>query len=631
MAAIHRDQGWSRHEWRHDVFVSFRGEELRNSFASHLFRAMDRVGIDCFRDDDEREVGEKIHPKLVDAIRRSRFSLALFSPRYGESRWCLNELVEMLDFHEKNRLRGHVFMPVFYKVKTGDVRKQTGKFGRYFEEYCKEISAGDTQIQTWKTALREAGSTSGWRLNDQSEAELIDKIVDHLLSNILRSSAPYLPEDVVPIESQVDEVISLLELIPRHCEPPVRVIGIHGNRGMGKTTLAGMVYNHVCFEFEGFSFLQLDDNADRDNLVHLQRKLLLDVFKINSPQFHDLRSNANEIKRKIRRRKLLLVLDNITSKDQVRHFGIEDRGRLLSQGSRVIITTRHRQVLDDLCVDDKYHVKKMGRSDSLRLFSRRVFGSDHPHEGFEELCESVLNIDNVRPSDLVDLASVLCGMVKEGWSEGIEKWKKNRKVFCRDLIQRVLSKRPIPHSHGSGLNLTYPIHDQGRMTFLTNPIRDFLNNVNSSANGLTTLLIGHPGGQFFSIPLHTMEGVLDTLSVYQALSIKLEKGGEYRAVENTERRNGNRSTMHVWISLFRKMGIVKPPRGAGRLTWERTNEEQPSRFTEDVEAQSSIPVLLQNSLHIQEEEPASDLKVEELTGATPGTEARDAPKRDMIY
>ncbi|KAI4367532.1 hypothetical protein MLD38_023262 [Melastoma candidum] len=584
MAAVHHYQGRSGHHWKHDVFVSFRGEELRNSFASHLFRALDRAGIDCFRDDDEREIGEKIHPKLVDAIRRSRFSLALFSRRYGESRWCLNELVEILDFHEKNKHRGHVFMPIFYKVKTKDVRNQTGKFGRCFLEYCKEICVCDTQIETWKKALREAGSTSGWRLNDLSEADLIDKIVDHLLSNILRSSAPYLPEDVVPIESQVEEVMSLLEMSPGQCEPPVRVVGIHGNRGMGKTTLTGMVYDRVCFEFEGFSFLQLDDNANRDNLVYLQKKLLLDVFKINSQQFHDLRSNADEIKRKIRCRKLLLVLDNVTSKDQVRHFGIGDRGRLLSQGSRVIITTRHKHLLEELCVHEKYYVKKMSRSDSLQLFSHHVFGCNHPHEGFKELCESILDIGNIRPSDLVELASVLSGMVRERWPEGIEKWRKNRKVFCPDLIQRVLSKRPIPHSHGSRLNLPYTIHDLGRMA-LSYPILDFFNSFNSSADGLTMLLIGRPGGQFFTIPLQNMGEVLDTLSGYQAVSIKLEKDGEYRAEEKTGRRNGNRNSMKVWISLFRKMGIFDTPTGAaGHLTWQRTCEERPSRFTEEVEA-----------------------------------------------
>lgn len=89
-----------------------------------------------------------------------------FSTRYGESRWCLNELVEMLEFHEKNKHRGHVFMPVFYRVKAGDVRKRTGTFGSCFKEYCKEIHADDSQIEMWSTALEEAGSTTGWRLKE---------------------------------------------------------------------------------------------------------------------------------------------------------------------------------------------------------------------------------------------------------------------------------------------------------------------------------------------------------------------------------------------------------------------------------------------------------------------------------
>lgn len=83
MPRIDDDGGRGRGpEWKLDVFVSFRGDELRNNFASHLFKALRDAGIECFRDDDEWEIGKKLNPKLVDGIQRSRVSLALFSPRF---------------------------------------------------------------------------------------------------------------------------------------------------------------------------------------------------------------------------------------------------------------------------------------------------------------------------------------------------------------------------------------------------------------------------------------------------------------------------------------------------------------------------------------------------------------------
>ncbi|KAI4375919.1 hypothetical protein MLD38_013733 [Melastoma candidum] len=604
-------------DWKHDVFVSFRGKELRTNFASHFFNALENSGLDCYRDNDVREIGEKIPPKLVVAIRSSRFSIALFSRKYGGSKWCLNELVEMLDFHKKNKHHGHVFMPIFYKVKTGDVKQQTGKFGRCFEKYCEEICADSSQIETWRSALREAGFTTGWRLDEwKSEAEFIDKIVDQLSKNIHCLRSPYLPKDVVPIKSQVEEVISLLELSPTRCESPARVVGIYGNRGMGKTTLAGMVYKRVHIGFEGFSFLQLDDNANWDNLVHLQRKLLLDVFKVNSQQFHDLRSNADEIKKKFQGRKLLLVLDNVTSKDQVRHFGVDGRGHWLSGGSRVIITTKHRHLLDDLNVDEKYEVT-MCRRDSLQMFSRHVFGSDHPHEGFEELCESVLDISNIRPSDLVDLASLLKGMGKERWSEGIEKWRKKRKVLCRDLVERVLLQRPISRSYVSGSEAGYPIHNAGRMAFLLNPFCNFMNNVSGAQNGLAALLI-LPEGPVFTIPLPNLDKVIDALPESQVERIMPAKYREAWMADKSMRRNDRRNTIQAWVSLLKRMGIVETQTEAARRTWKQINEASPSRFTEEVEDPSNIPQLVQNPLPSREDRPATDpnLQVEDVLNET---------------
>ncbi|KAI6688392.1 hypothetical protein NL676_025220, partial [Syzygium grande] len=87
----------SSHQWKHDVFVSFRGKDLRNNFISHLFRGLDQAGIYYFSDNDREDTGEEIPCKLLRAIRHSRFALIVFSANYADSKWCLNELVEILE------------------------------------------------------------------------------------------------------------------------------------------------------------------------------------------------------------------------------------------------------------------------------------------------------------------------------------------------------------------------------------------------------------------------------------------------------------------------------------------------------------------------------------------------------
>jgi len=48
----------------YDVFLSFRGEDTRASFTSHLYTALHNEGIFVFKDDETLPRGNKISPSL---------------------------------------------------------------------------------------------------------------------------------------------------------------------------------------------------------------------------------------------------------------------------------------------------------------------------------------------------------------------------------------------------------------------------------------------------------------------------------------------------------------------------------------------------------------------------------------
>ncbi|KAL6211619.1 hypothetical protein ACLB2K_016842 [Fragaria x ananassa] len=110
---------------RHDVFLSFRGEDTRDSFTGHLYNTLVRRGIKTFIENDLTR-GEEISQALLRAIEESKLSLIVFSENYASSKWCLEELVYIL---ECKRLNNQMVQPVFYKVDPSDVRHQSGKFG----------------------------------------------------------------------------------------------------------------------------------------------------------------------------------------------------------------------------------------------------------------------------------------------------------------------------------------------------------------------------------------------------------------------------------------------------------------------------------------------------------------------
>jgi hypothetical protein len=156
---------FSRPHWNYEVFLSFRGEDTRKNFTDHLYYALVRVGIRTFRDDEELQRGKTISTELLNVIRGSRISIVIFSKGYASSRWCLDELVQIVDC--KNTI-GHTLLPIFYHVDPSDVRNQTGTFAEAFARHEKRFQSDMERVQRWRVALTDAANCSGWDLESVS-------------------------------------------------------------------------------------------------------------------------------------------------------------------------------------------------------------------------------------------------------------------------------------------------------------------------------------------------------------------------------------------------------------------------------------------------------------------------------
>ena len=141
-----------------DVFLSFRGEDTRHGFVSHLYEALCLRGIHTFID-DKLQRGAKISAQLFKTIENSKMSIIVFSENYASSTWCLEELAKIFEC-KKN---GQLMIPVFYKVDPSEIRKQKGNFGKALAEHEKNID--NKKVQKWRDALREVANISGWHYN----------------------------------------------------------------------------------------------------------------------------------------------------------------------------------------------------------------------------------------------------------------------------------------------------------------------------------------------------------------------------------------------------------------------------------------------------------------------------------
>ncbi|RVW18701.1 TMV resistance protein N [Vitis vinifera] len=72
------------------------GEDTRHNFTDHLYRTLNRKGIRTIREDEELP-REEIAAELLKAIEESRIYLIILSENYARSRWCLEELTNIMD------------------------------------------------------------------------------------------------------------------------------------------------------------------------------------------------------------------------------------------------------------------------------------------------------------------------------------------------------------------------------------------------------------------------------------------------------------------------------------------------------------------------------------------------------
>jgi len=95
-----------------------------------------------------------------------------------------------------------------------------------------------------------------------------------------------------------------------------------------------------------------------------------------------------------------------------------------SLGSRIIITTRNKRILEEVRVDYTYDHREMDNDQSLILFSKHAFRMDSPPREFKDLTQEVVSIAGGLPLSIEVFGSLLCGKEPTQWRDTINKLKK---------------------------------------------------------------------------------------------------------------------------------------------------------------------------------------------------------------
>ncbi|KAL3016906.1 hypothetical protein AAZX31_06G242400 [Glycine max] len=414
----------SSSSFEYDVFVSFRGEDTRNSFTAFLFEALKKQGIEAFKDDKDIRKGESIAPELIRAIEGSHVFLVVFSKDYASSTWCLRELAHIWNCI---RTSSRLLLPIFYDVDPSQVRKQSGDYEKAFSQHQQSSRFQEKEIKRWRKVLKHVGNLSGWDIRNKQQHAVIEEIVQRI-KNILGCKFSTLPcDNRVGMESHFATLSKLIFLGPVNDD--VRVVGITGMGGIGKSTLGQALYESISHQFNSCCYI--DDVRKihkREGPLGVQKQLLSQSLNERNLEICNVSDGTHLAWKRLHNAKALIVLDNV---DQYKQLDMFTRGSVdllrerLGKGSIVIIISRDQQILKAHGVDLIYQVKPLNYTDALRLFCKKAFKNNNMMSDFEKLTSDVLSYCQGHPLAIEVIGSSLCDKDFSHWRSALVSLREN--------------------------------------------------------------------------------------------------------------------------------------------------------------------------------------------------------------
>ncbi|KAJ7947361.1 Disease resistance protein [Quillaja saponaria] len=205
----------------------------------------------------------------------------------------------------------------------------------------------------------------------------LEEGVGKKLSDKIPSTSLVEASDVVGRDNDKEVIVNLL-LSDDESGNKISVIPIVGMGGIGKTTLAQLVYDddRVKRRFNLKAWVCVSEELD----VLKVTKTVLEAVTSSSRDTEDLNVIQLNLKEWLTGNKFLIVLDDVWNENYDNWDNLRRPFNYGAEGSKIIVTTRSRKVASIMQTTPPHHLEHLSEDDCWLIFSKHAFCFSNSNE-----------------------------------------------------------------------------------------------------------------------------------------------------------------------------------------------------------------------------------------------------------